>query len=92
MRRIFVVAVASAVVVGIATGVLLHNEFGSSRALARPALPALYGQATWKSGEVKAPLFRLRDQRGASRAPRDPPRPAGRAGVHGFPLYVRVPD
>jgi len=64
MRRISVLAVASAAVVGIATGVILHNEFGSSRALARPSLPALYGQATWKSGQAKAPLFRLRDQRG----------------------------
>ena len=64
MRRVFVVAVASAAIVGVATGVLLHNLFGSSRALARPSLPALYGEATWQSGEVPAPLFRLRDQHG----------------------------
>jgi protein SCO1 len=64
MRRIFVLSVASATIVGVATGVLLHNVFGSSRALARPALPALYGEATWPSGEVPAPLFRLRDQHG----------------------------
>jgi protein SCO1/2 len=64
VRQAFVLAVASAVVVGVAVGVLLHNVFGTSRALARPALPALYGEATWKSGEVAAPLFRLRDQRG----------------------------
>lgn len=64
MRRIFVLAVASAAVVGVAIGVLLHNEFGSSRALARPSLPTLYGEATWRSGEVPAPPFQLRDQHG----------------------------
>ena len=64
MRRAFVLAVGSAAVVGVAVGVLLHNELGSSRALARPSLPALYGEATWRSGEVPAPLFRLRDQHG----------------------------
>ena len=64
MRKAFVLAVASAAVVGVAVGVLLHNEFGSPRALARPALPALYGQATWRSGEVPAPPFALRDQHG----------------------------
>jgi protein SCO1/2 len=60
----FVLAVASAAVVGVAAGLLLHNAFSSPRALARPALPALYGEATWQSGEVPAPLFRLRDQNG----------------------------
>jgi hypothetical protein len=57
VRRAFALAVASAAVVGIAVGLLLHNELGSSRALARPALPALYGEATWRSGEAPAPLF-----------------------------------
>jgi cytochrome oxidase Cu insertion factor (SCO1/SenC/PrrC family) len=64
VRKAFVLAVASAAVVGVAVGLLLHNEFDSSRALARPALPSLYGQATWRSGEVPAPPFALRDQRG----------------------------
>ena len=64
MRGLFVAAVASAAVVGIATGVVLHDVFGTKRALARPALPALYGQATWKQGEAPAPVFTLRDQRG----------------------------
>ncbi len=64
MRKAFVLAVASAAVFGIAIGLLLHNEFGSSRALARPTLPALYGEATWRSGEVPAPAFQLRDQHG----------------------------
>ena len=64
LRRVFVLAVASAAVVGVAVGLLLHNEFGSSRALARPTLPALYGQATWRSGEIPAPPFQLRDQHG----------------------------
>jgi len=64
MRRMFVLAVASAAIVGIGMGVLLHNVFGSSRAQARPSLPALYGQATWASGTVHAPPFSLRDQDG----------------------------
>jgi protein SCO1/2 len=64
LRRAFVLAVASAAVVGVAIGVFLHNEFGSSRALAHPTLPALYGEATWQSGEVPAPPFQLRDQHG----------------------------
>jgi protein SCO1/2 len=44
--------------------VLLHNVLATSRAQAKPALPALYGQATWKEGAVHAPVFRLRDQHG----------------------------
>ena len=64
MRRIFALAVASAALVGVAIGVILHNEFGTSHALAHPSLPKLYGEATWKNGQVSAPLFRLRDQRG----------------------------
>ncbi len=58
------VAIASAAVVGIAVGVILHHTFGTSRAQARPALPALYGEATWPSGRAPAPLFSLRDQHG----------------------------
>jgi cytochrome oxidase Cu insertion factor (SCO1/SenC/PrrC family) len=64
MRGLFAAAVASAAIVGIATGVVLHDVFGSKGAQARPALPALYGQATWKRGEAPAPAFTLRDQRG----------------------------
>jgi protein SCO1/2 len=64
VRRVFVLAVASAAIVGVAVGVLLHNVFGSPRASAGPSLPALYGQATWPSGKVQAPPFQLRDQRG----------------------------
>jgi protein SCO1 len=64
LRRAFALAVASAAIVGVALGMFLHNEFGSSRALAHPTLPALYGEATWQSGEVPAPPFQLRDQHG----------------------------
>ncbi len=66
MRRLTVLAVASAAVVGVAVGVLLHDSFATRRAdaEARPALPALYGAATWKRGAVAAPAFTLRDQRG----------------------------
>jgi cytochrome oxidase Cu insertion factor (SCO1/SenC/PrrC family) len=62
--RLYLVAVASAAVVGVAVGVVLHNVFAAPRVQARPALPALYGQATWGRGQVKAPVFALRDQRG----------------------------
>jgi protein SCO1 len=64
LRRAFVFAVASAAVVGVAIGLLLHNEFAPSHALAQPTLPALYGEATWQSGDVPAPPFQLRDQHG----------------------------
>ena len=42
MRRLTVLAVAAAAVVGIAVGVLLHDTFGAKRAAAepRPSLPA----------------------------------------------------
>lgn len=64
MRRLHLLAIGSAAIVGIAVGVVLHNAFATSRAQAKPALPALYGEATWKPGAVPAPLFRLRDQHG----------------------------
>ena len=83
MRRTFVVAVASAAVVGVAAGVLLHNVFGSSRALAKPLLPALYGEATWHSGEVPAPRFQLRDQHG---------RLVRLAGLRGRPVVLAFMD
>lgn len=64
MRRVYAIAIASAAVVGVAVGVVLHSTFATSRAQARPQLPALYGQATWKSGQAHAPAFSLRDQHG----------------------------
>lgn len=64
MRTLHLLAIGSAAVVGVAVGILLHNAFASSRAQAKPALPALYGQATWPPRAVRAPLFRLRDQHG----------------------------
>ena len=66
MRRLTVLAVAAAAVVGIAVGVLLHDTFDAKRAAAepRPTLPELYGAATWKRGAVTAPAFALHDQRG----------------------------
>jgi cytochrome oxidase Cu insertion factor (SCO1/SenC/PrrC family) len=83
LRRAFVLAVASAAVVGVAIGVLLHDVFGSSRALARPSLPALYGEATWRSGEVPAPGFQLRDQHG---------RTVRLAGLRGRPVVLAFMD
>lgn len=66
MRGLHLLAIGSAAIVGVAVGVVLHNTLSASRAQAdaKPALPSLYGQATWKAGAVRAPLFRLRDQHG----------------------------
>lgn len=65
MRRWYVTSVAAATVVGVAVGVLLHNELGAGSARAdRLGLPALHGQATWARGERAAPPFALRDQYG----------------------------
>ena len=69
MRRLTVVAIACAAVLGIAIGVVLHSTFGAKqaqagRAAASPGLPSIYGVATWKRGAVPAPAFALRDQHG----------------------------
>jgi cytochrome oxidase Cu insertion factor (SCO1/SenC/PrrC family) len=64
MRGAFAAAVASALVVGIAVGVVLHRSFTAGRASARPTLPELHGQATWRPGRRPAPAFALRDQHG----------------------------
>jgi protein SCO1/2 len=65
MRRLYVVSVAAAAIVGIAVGVVLHGAFSGRAARAdAPALPALHGQATWAPSEVRAPPFALRDQDG----------------------------
>jgi protein SCO1/2 len=64
MRRLYVFSVAAAAIVGIAIGVVLHNTLAAGSAQARPKLPALYGQATWKEGRIRAPKFVLRDQHG----------------------------
>ncbi|HEV8104436.1 MAG TPA: SCO family protein [Gaiellaceae bacterium] len=64
MPRLYVIAVCSATVVGIVLGVVIHNVFATPSARARPSLPTLYGQATWKSGAAHAPPVALRDQHG----------------------------
>jgi protein SCO1/2 len=64
VRRLSLLAVGSAAVVGVGVGVVLHNTFAASGAAAKPPLPVLYGQATWKPGAAPAPAFRLRDQHG----------------------------
>jgi len=63
LRKLFLAAVAAAVVVGIGVGLLLHSIFAGGTADAI-ALPALHGQATWVPGARPAPQFVLRDQRG----------------------------
>ena len=65
MRRLYILSVAAAAVVGIAVGVVLHGAFaGGSAAAGAPPMPVLHGQATWGAGKVRAPLFALRDQHG----------------------------
>ena len=65
MRRSYAISVAAAAIVGIAVGVLLHNELAGGAAQARaPVMPALHGQATWAPGARPAPGFVLRDQHG----------------------------
>jgi cytochrome oxidase Cu insertion factor (SCO1/SenC/PrrC family) len=65
VRRVYVVSVAAAMIVGVAAGVVLHNVLSGGSADARPpALPLLHGQATWGPGRVAAPGFALRDQHG----------------------------
>jgi cytochrome oxidase Cu insertion factor (SCO1/SenC/PrrC family) len=65
MRRLYVISVGAAAIVGIAVGFVLHNTLMARSARAdAPKLPALYGQATWKAGRVRAPRFALRDQHG----------------------------
>jgi protein SCO1/2 len=64
VARLSALAVAAAAIVGVTAGVALHNAFGTRAAQAGPSLPALHGQATWRSGEAPAPLFALRDQHG----------------------------
>ena len=65
MRRLYVISVAAALIVGIAVGIVLHNSLSAGGAKAQPPLlPSLYGQATWKAGRVAAPVFTLRDQHG----------------------------
>jgi protein SCO1/2 len=65
MRGLFAASVASALVVGVSVGVVLHRSFAAGRASAAPpVLPKLYGEATWRPGTRPAPVFALRDQRG----------------------------
>jgi cytochrome oxidase Cu insertion factor (SCO1/SenC/PrrC family) len=65
VRRVYVLSVAAAAIVGVAAGVLLHNTLsGGSAGAQRPALSALHGQATWPAGRAPAPAFALHDQHG----------------------------
>ena len=65
MRRAFVAAVASALLVGVVVGLVLHRSLTARSASARPPVPAaLHGEATWNAGARPAPGFALRDQYG----------------------------
>lgn len=66
MRRLYLMSVGAAAIVGVAVGVLLHQSFAGGRAqaggLEPPAL--LAGQATWPRGARPAPEIALDDQHG----------------------------
>lgn len=67
MRRLTILSVCTAAIVGIAIGAALHGRLAASTAAAKPAapkLPSLHGQATWPAGARHAPAFALRDQHG----------------------------
>jgi protein SCO1 len=67
VRRLTLVSVTAAAVVGIVIGVAFHGRIaGGSAAAQAPALavPALHGQASWPAGRRPAPRFALRDQHG----------------------------
>jgi protein SCO1 len=67
VRRLTILSLSVAAVVGIAIGAALHGRLGSSTAAARPTaprLPSLHGQATWPPGARPAPAFALRDEHG----------------------------
>jgi cytochrome oxidase Cu insertion factor (SCO1/SenC/PrrC family) len=63
VRKLFLLSVAAAAVVGIGVGLLLHDRFSGGTAAAI-GLPRLHGQATWAPGSRPAPQFALRDQHG----------------------------
>jgi len=84
VRRLYVVSVAAAAIVGIGVGVVMHGVFAGGPARAgAPALPELHGQATWGAGKVPAPLFGLRDQHG---------RRVALADLRGHPVVIAFMD
>jgi protein SCO1/2 len=64
VRRLWLVSVGSAAVLGVLVGVLEHGAFRGGTSSAAPGLPALFGEATWGAGERPAPEFSLRDRSG----------------------------
>ena len=60
--RLAALALVLAALGGALLGVVVH--LASAGAREGPALPELHGQATWSSGERRAPPFVLRDQDG----------------------------
>ena len=67
MRRLTLVSVTAAAVVGIVIGVAFHGRIAGGTAAAQaPALavPSLHGQASWPEGKRPAPRFVLHDQQG----------------------------
>ena len=58
------VAVAAAVLAGVAVGVTLHRLHAEPPSVT-PALPELHGQAVWAPGERNPAAFTLPDQRGS---------------------------
>jgi protein SCO1/2 len=80
MRWAVAALAASAAIVGVCAGLLVHSSDGSAtRPAARP--PSFHGEASWAPGARPAPAFALRDQTGALVSLRSL---RGRAVVLGF--------
>jgi protein SCO1 len=65
VRRVTVVTLSAAAVMGILIGVAFHGRFAGGTAAAqapRLTVPSLHGQATWPAGKRPAPHFVLHDQ------------------------------
>ncbi len=93
MRRLYVISVGAAAIVGIAVGFVLHNTLMARTAQAQPPkLPALYGQATWKAGQPPGAAVRPSRPAQPARQPRVVSGPHGRVALHGLAVPERVPD
>ena len=86
MRRLTLLAVSAAAIVGIVIGVVFHGRLvGGTAAAQSPALPvpSLRGQATWPAGKRPAPRFVLHDQSG---------RRVALTGLHGRTVLLMFED
>jgi cytochrome oxidase Cu insertion factor (SCO1/SenC/PrrC family) len=74
---------ASAALLGVLGGLVVHELRSHSAPVAKPRLPSLHGQAVWPAGERLAPPIELRDQTGAR---------VSLAGLRGRPVLLTFLD